>query len=755
MNSPAPLFKTTLFNDNAFNFTDYLTKTQADGIYLGLIYLPTTFGVISASKLVVADSSLSIQGINQIGFTTMNYGGTIVISTATELNYLHGSTPGASTASNALVVDSSRNITNINSLTATNLIGTNLTGTLQTAAQSNITSLGSLSALTMFGDITMSGHNIASANTITATTLTGLLSTATQGNITSLGSLSALTMAGTITMGSNNISGAGTIGCATLNVSSAFNVTATTDSTSPTTGAITSAGGLGVAKTLTVAGQINCTNSTTNAVINIATSLTSARSTLLLTTDAENWEFGARGSTASNANNLYIYNGGYRLLMNASGDTSILSTTASTSTSTGSLKVSGGLGIAGNTFGTQFTSTNNGNNYSLVNGANSALIELNATPLLRLVNGFSMNVNSTGVMIATANSIAPRFALDFYQQANDVILSLYQPSGGGSVYGFGASNTSLNLHSAGSFTFYNGTTGNGSLGTNVLSVSSGGNVTAGNNVFATSYFATGFSSSGLSGPGLKMHYGSSTGQIFAYNYTTSAYIPMSIGNSAIQVGTNGGININTSNQVTTFPLSIYGTGSATRTSGNYGYLNSSGAGNGGTANFTRNFSIYCDAAGILIGAGEIDCFSDERLKDNIVELNDELCNRFINNIKPISFNYKKNLDKTKYGFSAQELIKNGFNALIGIVDGNLEENLEEQNIECINDNIFHLPSDMKLTVSMLDMIPILHKCIQKQQQQINSNKEEIQELKKLILNNLIINSTKDQSQIKKKTYRVI
>ena len=144
----------------------------------------------------------------------------------------------------------------------------------------------------------------------------------------------------------------------------------------------------------------------------------------------------------------------------------------------------------------------------------------------------------------------------------------------------------------------------------------------------------------------------------------------------------------------------------------------------------QNFALYLDSAGILIGAGEIDCFSDERLKDNIVELNDELCNRFINNIKPISFNYKKNLDKTKYGFSAQELIKNGFDALIGIVDG--EENLEEQNIECINGNIFHLPADMKLTVSMLDMIPILYKCLQNSNERIKNLENEIEEIKKIL-----------------------
>lgn len=129
MQSPAPLFNTTKFNDGAFNFTNYLTKIQADGFYIGLLYLPSTFGISQSSKLMIPDASNSIQGINQIGFTTMNYGGTIVTSSAIQLNYVNV-IPGTASASLAVVLDSSRNIININALTASQL-----TGTLQTNSQ--------------------------------------------------------------------------------------------------------------------------------------------------------------------------------------------------------------------------------------------------------------------------------------------------------------------------------------------------------------------------------------------------------------------------------------------------------------------------------------------------------------------------------------------------------------------------------------------------------------------------------------------
>ena len=74
--------------------------------------------------------------------------------------------------------------------------GATLTGTLSTASQPNITSVGTLTSLNV-GAITSSGTIIAStvnASTIgnSGATLTGTLSTASQPNITSVGSLSAV-----------------------------------------------------------------------------------------------------------------------------------------------------------------------------------------------------------------------------------------------------------------------------------------------------------------------------------------------------------------------------------------------------------------------------------------------------------------------------------------------------------------------------------------------------------------------------------
>lgn len=143
-------------------------------------------------------------------------GSTLVTSSGTELNYLDGSTPGTATAGNALVLDENLDITNINSLTASEL-----TGTLQTAAQPHITSVGTLTSINTSGALTMgsttineneikvldavtpgtvkassavvvdANKDISSFRNLTAENLTGTLQTAAQPNVTSVGELTS------------------------------------------------------------------------------------------------------------------------------------------------------------------------------------------------------------------------------------------------------------------------------------------------------------------------------------------------------------------------------------------------------------------------------------------------------------------------------------------------------------------------------------------------------------------------------------
>ena len=466
---------------------------------------------------------------------------------------------------------------------------------------------------------------------------------------------------------------------------------------------------------ISAGGAIGSTVAAGGDMITLTSSSTSARNSIKFVTDAQSWEVGARGSAATNPNQLYIFNGGYRMLMNASGDTSFLSTTDSSSATTGCLKLSGGLGVVKNIYTTgSLTIDRNGSQISIVNGGTSSLIEQSASPdMLRLVNGFALNIGSLGCRIGSSSITAARYQLDFGSTSSDIHICLNQVTAGVTgAYGFGANNSSLESHSGGDFTWYTGTLASGSLGTKRMTLSSTGNVSC-----VSGHF-TGFTATGPTGPGLKMHYSSarSEGQIFSYDYTTSQYLTTALGgqNNLTLSATNGFCNMNTTNQTCSFPLSIFGSANATRSSGAYGFLNSTGAGNVGSASFTdRPFSLYT-ASGILVASGEIDCFSDVRLKQNVVPLDDSVCSRFIENVEPIKYQYKSSPDETHYGFSAQQLMGLKLEQLVGFTGyiGEGEDAIENQRIQCYDGDYIDIPSDVRLTVSMLDMIPILTKCLQ-------------------------------------------
>jgi hypothetical protein len=142
-------------------------------------------------------SALTVDNINLNGNTVVSDTGTLAIDDNTTVN-------GTIVASGAIT-------------------GSTLTGTLQTAAQSNITSLGTLSALTV-DNIQLNGNTIVSDTgtlaiddnttvngSLTATTLGGTLSTAAQTNITSVGTLSSLAVSGStsldgVTINDNEVS---------------------------------------------------------------------------------------------------------------------------------------------------------------------------------------------------------------------------------------------------------------------------------------------------------------------------------------------------------------------------------------------------------------------------------------------------------------------------------------------------------------------------------------------------------------------
>ena len=114
-----------------------------------------TMASMSGLINIAPSNNFNIKGHN--GTTNgLQLAGTLVLSTAAELNYLSGATPGTASASKAIILDSSKSLSGFTSISSNNLIGT-----LQTASQPNITSIGTLSStLNTSADIVLGTSNL-------------------------------------------------------------------------------------------------------------------------------------------------------------------------------------------------------------------------------------------------------------------------------------------------------------------------------------------------------------------------------------------------------------------------------------------------------------------------------------------------------------------------------------------------------------------------------------------------------------------
>ena len=224
-----------------------LAGTLSAGSQTGISAVGTLSSLTSNGDVNVAQHDGSTQGLKLAG--------TLVTSTASDLNKLAGVTNGTTSASKALVVDSNKDLSEIRNITSTGTVSaTTLTGTLSTASQSNITSVGTLTSLTSNNDVNIAQHDgstkglklqgtlvtataadlnklsgvtegtvssskviitdtnkdlsgirnltttgtISGVTTLTATTVAGTLSTASQPNITSVGTLLGVTSNGNV-----------------------------------------------------------------------------------------------------------------------------------------------------------------------------------------------------------------------------------------------------------------------------------------------------------------------------------------------------------------------------------------------------------------------------------------------------------------------------------------------------------------------------------------------------------------------------
>jgi len=253
-----------------------LTSLTLSGTISGITTLSATD--INGTLLTVAQPNITSVGI----LTSVTSSGIIDSSLTTNST---NSTTGAVTLAGGLSISNitdATDSTNGGTFTSAgggsfaktlyvggNIITNNITGTLQTAAQPNITSVGTLTSLVLSG--TISGVTTLTGTTLNATTLGGTLSTAAQPNITSVGTLTSLVLSGTIsgvtTLTATDINGTlltvaqpnvTSVGILTnLTTSGIIDSTLTTVATNSTTGSLKLAGGIAISNTTEAVSEFN------------------------------------------------------------------------------------------------------------------------------------------------------------------------------------------------------------------------------------------------------------------------------------------------------------------------------------------------------------------------------------------------------------------------------------------------------------------------------------------------------------------
>ena len=118
----------------------------------------TLTGLTVGGDATIADGANDFDIASHDGTNGLKLGGVLVTTTSAELNVLDGATAGTAVASKALVVDANKDI----NLGSGDITATNVTGTLQTATQTNVTSVGTLDGLAVSGSqtVTMGSNRI-------------------------------------------------------------------------------------------------------------------------------------------------------------------------------------------------------------------------------------------------------------------------------------------------------------------------------------------------------------------------------------------------------------------------------------------------------------------------------------------------------------------------------------------------------------------------------------------------------------------
>ena len=173
--------------------------TSADTVFAANV----TAANLIANTGIYGTIRTAAQGqITSLGtLTGLTLSGTLTGTTinAATIGNSSASFTGGNYTSTGIITANDINASAVNSATLGNS-GALITGTLQTGAQTNITSVGTLTGLTLSGTLTGTTINAATIGNSGAL-ITGTLQTGAQTNITSVGTLTSLVVSGTLTTG--------------------------------------------------------------------------------------------------------------------------------------------------------------------------------------------------------------------------------------------------------------------------------------------------------------------------------------------------------------------------------------------------------------------------------------------------------------------------------------------------------------------------------------------------------------------------
>ena len=392
--------------------------------------------------------------------------------------------------------------------------------------------------------------------------------------------------------------------------------------------------------TLDVGGDINLTGSlrfSGTAITASATEINYLDITAAGTGQASKALILDSSSNITGINNLTL--NGTSSTLSLSGTSSVITisnTTASTSSSTGALRVAGGAHFGANSIfnntlrvmgqaspiageGLEFGySSNTANIYSYDrSGSSYKNINLNDKMYIKGADG------TVGIGTNT-----PSYSLDLGSTAKNMTISLW-----GGFFGIGACNSNLQSFSDGGFTWHTvdaAVTGSGAApGTNLMTLNSSGLLTVGS-------------------------------------------------------------------------ISVTGTTAFTVT--NYAFYTSNISSNGGSGGATNNYSLH--TTGRIACGGELNVYSDYRLKNSIESLDEKYCKDFIQKTTPVKYNYNNDESQKHFGYIAQDVLKAGFDDLVTVCP--YSDGIEE----IIEDDGFLNPKDVIFVMSTTEIIPILSKNIQ-------------------------------------------